>query len=395
MADVTDPTHDTVNGLFDESDDEDPFRDFDFDLDDRTSRKRKADSDKENGDLGVDEQIKITKKRKPMAKLDENRLLSDQGISKLKKSYKVKLQGRFKGKGFEFADAEKLLNFFQLWLDNLFPKAKFADGLTMVEKVGHSKRMQIMRRTWIDEGKPKPDYVDDKGDELRPADRTEDTNRTEAPTGGREAQPSVFKDGQAKSIFGNGAESLFVPEKQTRPTTDSDIPEEDDLDALLAETSAPIPNASKRSQPAAADSEGEDDLDALLAEYDNRRPGQKPTDEKRQEPRTEEGVDDLDALLAEQDIQTESSSKNMHENEADDLDAFLAEQDMQETSSSENVPEKRNGQEDGQDDLDSLLAEQDEKEDQNTKPIASQRSQSDQDDLEALNRANNDWIESL
>lgn len=73
MADVTDPTHDTVNGLFDESDDEDPFRDFDFDRDDRTSRKRKADSDKENGDLGVDEQIKITKKRRPMAKLDENR----------------------------------------------------------------------------------------------------------------------------------------------------------------------------------------------------------------------------------------------------------------------------------------------------------------------------------
>lgn len=75
MATSNDPTHDTVNALFNETDDEDPFRDFNFDADERTSRKRKADSDsdKENGDLGVDEQIKIAKKRKPTAKLDENR----------------------------------------------------------------------------------------------------------------------------------------------------------------------------------------------------------------------------------------------------------------------------------------------------------------------------------
>lgn len=48
----------------------------------------------------------------------------------------------------------KLLRFYQFWLDDLYPRAKFADGLAMIEKLGHSKRMQVMRRTWIEEAKP-------------------------------------------------------------------------------------------------------------------------------------------------------------------------------------------------------------------------------------------------
>jgi replication fork protection complex subunit Csm3/Swi3 len=45
---------------------------------------------------------------------------------------------------------------YQLWLDDLYPRAKFADGLTIIEKLGHSKRIQMMRKAWIDEEKPKP-----------------------------------------------------------------------------------------------------------------------------------------------------------------------------------------------------------------------------------------------
>ena len=55
----------------------------------------------------------------------------------------------------QFSDAARLLNFYQLWLDDLFPRAKFADGLSIIEKLGHSKRLQTMRREWIDEEKPK------------------------------------------------------------------------------------------------------------------------------------------------------------------------------------------------------------------------------------------------
>ena len=47
----------------------------------------------------------------------------------------------------------RLLNAYQLWLDNLYPRAKFADGLAIIEKLGHTKRMQTMRREWIQENK--------------------------------------------------------------------------------------------------------------------------------------------------------------------------------------------------------------------------------------------------
>lgn len=42
---------------------------------------------------------------------------------------------------------------YQLWLDALYPRAKFGDGLAIIEKLGHTKRMQLLRRDWINEGK--------------------------------------------------------------------------------------------------------------------------------------------------------------------------------------------------------------------------------------------------
>ena len=107
--------------------------------------------------LGLDEEVKITKKRKPIAKLDEARLLSRPGIPKLRalaRSKAIASKLGLRGKGHEYSDAAKLLSYYQLWLDDLYPRAKFADGLQLVEKVGHRKRMQVMRREWIDEGKP-------------------------------------------------------------------------------------------------------------------------------------------------------------------------------------------------------------------------------------------------
>jgi replication fork protection complex subunit Csm3/Swi3 len=51
------------------------------------------------GSLGVDEEIIITKQRQPAPKLDDQRLLSDPGIPRLRKISKDRL--RFKGKGHE------------------------------------------------------------------------------------------------------------------------------------------------------------------------------------------------------------------------------------------------------------------------------------------------------
>jgi replication fork protection complex subunit Csm3/Swi3 len=49
--------------------------------------------------LGIDEEIKVVKKRQPIPKLDENRLLSAPGIPKLRRITKDRL--KFKGKGHE------------------------------------------------------------------------------------------------------------------------------------------------------------------------------------------------------------------------------------------------------------------------------------------------------
>jgi replication fork protection complex subunit Csm3/Swi3 len=84
---AADPTtKNTVSDLlnYDVSDDDDPFQDIDEALrvrDDKPTlspraAKRKVDDDKENDVLGLDEEVKITKKRKPIAKLDETRSVS-------------------------------------------------------------------------------------------------------------------------------------------------------------------------------------------------------------------------------------------------------------------------------------------------------------------------------
>ena len=58
---------------------------------------------------------------------------------------------------------------YQLWLDDLYPRAKFADGLAMIEKLGHTKRLQVMRREWINEGKSK-DYPETSESKSSPDD---------------------------------------------------------------------------------------------------------------------------------------------------------------------------------------------------------------------------------
>ena len=52
----------------------------------------------------------------------------------------------------------RLLNAYQLWLDDLYPRAKFIDGLAIIEKLGHTKRMQTMRREWINERKSQENW---------------------------------------------------------------------------------------------------------------------------------------------------------------------------------------------------------------------------------------------
>jgi len=204
-----------------------------------------------------DAEIKVRKQRKPVPKLDEARLLSDEGVPKLRRVAKRKL--KFKGKGHEFSDIAGMLNLYQLWLDDLYPRAKFRDALGMVEKVGHSKRMQITRRNWMDETKARPRAMS--------VERVGDVEMSGALGGDTAGEHPQGEDemNHDDAIYAETARAQAVQQD------DTDMPEDDELDALMAEQSANIPQQPP-TQPQRhkgpfedddAESDG-DELDALL-----------------------------------------------------------------------------------------------------------------------------------
>jgi Replication Fork Protection Component Swi3 len=211
------------------------------------------------------------------------------------------------------------LNYYQLWLDDLYPRAKFADGLQLVEKVGHGKNMQRMRREWIDEGKPgylrdrEAKRARDREDEVK--NRADERLQANATAGSEKPEQAKNRDkdnesGARKLIFGTDFENedMFFRDSNTTKTQEDEAPEDDELEALLAEQ---MLGASSKPAPAEPDSEGEDDLDALLAEQESRRhPGVSSiaTTKGRDifEENDDNDDDDLDALLAEQEVRLES-----------------------------------------------------------------------------------------
>ena len=125
-----------------------------------------------------------------------------------------------------------MLNMYQLWLDDLYPRAKFADALAMVEKVGHTKRMQIMRKDWIDEGKPRraTERDDDDADDIVP-DKPSAEQQTEDMEG-------VVESGTTEQQ-GSGHEEQAHVQGPPSPGSAGADPDEDELDALLAESAQP------------------------------------------------------------------------------------------------------------------------------------------------------------
>lgn len=245
------PEPDALDALLGYDMDENIMRSVENDNQNTSSRTNGATADL---DAGIEEEVKVRKARKPAPKLDEERILSDAGIPKLRRITKDRL--KLKGKGHEFSDVTRILSLYQLWLDDLYPKAKFADGLAMIEKLGHTKRMQMMRRTWIDEGKPK-DRVD--ADDIVFSREEEDAMRQTEQDGNQE-QNGIPADNED---FGDG---LFVKDNNADSNMLDDAPAEDDLDMLLAEESNPGPNAPGTTTNTHSKDELPDDLDALLAE---------------------------------------------------------------------------------------------------------------------------------
>lgn len=181
----------------------------------------------------------------------------------------------------------RLLACYQLWLDDLYPRARFSDGIAIIEKLGHSKRMQIMRKEWINEGR-----TNHAGsDSVRATNSTVPLSVPEDPNTSASNNISVGESfgEQTSATLGS---TLFTARDQTQGSGDENghskkvlhpEPEEppmeeyDDLDALLAEqelepsSTIARENNGKTSHPGPSKptvEEYDDDLDALLREQD-------------------------------------------------------------------------------------------------------------------------------
>jgi replication fork protection complex subunit Csm3/Swi3 len=137
----------------------------------------------------------------------------------------------------------------------------------MVEKVGHSKRMQITRRTWLDE--TKPFQKDPTPEPILPA--------SHGPVGDEDLFADMMAEHDAEQVTtnngeaGNAMDSAFITRRG--PFENDDEPDEDELDQLLAEQATSEQTHSRPAQvqcgPFMDDAEDDDDdLDALLAEQD-------------------------------------------------------------------------------------------------------------------------------
>lgn len=132
----------------------------------------------------------------------------------------------------------------------MYPRAKFVDGLAMIEKLGHTKRIQAMRKEWIKEGKPKDEYNNRESNfelsgrsrplaysvQLAAADANQavwtqaserddliDDEVLKPPEALSKSKESTSPQASVDSLFLSDAEGVH----DARP--------EDDLDALLAE----------------------------------------------------------------------------------------------------------------------------------------------------------------
>ncbi|KAI9681818.1 MAG: chromosome segregation in meiosis- protein [Trizodia sp. TS-e1964] len=296
------PPADELDDLFDyDIDANELFREIDTSI--LSSKNREAPSSRPGVELGIDEEVKVARKKRVTVKLDEEKLLSQAGIPKLKRISKERL--KFKGKGHEYTNAQRLLSLYQLWLDDLYPKAKFNDALYMVEKLGHHKRIREMRETWLEEGRlsaSKHEDVQEIGESIENADVDVDAAAATvpAPMGppieaedpfarqdsalnvDRLKTPPInpYEEGDLYNVTPSpkaiSLPLLNVPRQAASPRENSSInlePAEDDLDELFAEQFAEIsstsvaalPTSGRIAKPQAVDDDFADEMEAMEA----------------------------------------------------------------------------------------------------------------------------------
>jgi hypothetical protein len=85
-----------------------------------------------------------------LLRLDADKLLSEKGLPKFVANVK---KIKFKGKGHEVENLDKLLAFYQIWGHELYPKLIFKSIVEKVEKVCKERRLKVFHAAIIQESR--------------------------------------------------------------------------------------------------------------------------------------------------------------------------------------------------------------------------------------------------
>ncbi|KAI0273774.1 replication fork protection component Swi3-domain-containing protein [Gloeopeniophorella convolvens] len=250
----------------------------------RTTKKGPLD------DVDDDGEEEGKKKRKPLPKLDETRLLGKNGFPQLVQDTKG---FKPKGKGHESTDLDRVLQTYQFWTHRMYPKTKFKETVERVEKLCHSRRMQVALSVWRDDSKGLTNGLPSRPERDADSDADSDvvdlTRRDDAAADGQErtspgpsspiARSRLRRRSSATSDVDMDSDGPPPSSGASHPPTSSPGRDNADaeLEALLEEealhgsaSAEPASHAWKKAQP--GDAGVDDDDDAMWEALDAAAP---------------------------------------------------------------------------------------------------------------------------
>ncbi|KAI7867953.1 replication fork protection component Swi3-domain-containing protein [Spinellus fusiger] len=128
-----------------------------------------------------DEQRSV-RPRRVFKKLDTELLLSEKGLSRLRHEAPWL---RFKGRGYEDMDLARIIEFYQMWAHDLYPRLPLRDFSQKVLKATANERCKTMLAAWQDEYENAHRMPAEELSELRVQDEEEETDEEETETSSR------------------------------------------------------------------------------------------------------------------------------------------------------------------------------------------------------------------
>ncbi|CAI2172413.1 14513_t:CDS:1 [Funneliformis geosporum] len=105
---------------------------------------------------------RVTKKRRVLPKVDSEKLVGPDGLTKLKEQGpKLKFKDGKKSKNATIENLRTVVNFYRTWAHALCPQMKFKDVIFQSENICKEKRLKHYLDVWREEAKNKQSETDD------------------------------------------------------------------------------------------------------------------------------------------------------------------------------------------------------------------------------------------